>query len=182
MGSYKLSNLYRNRMKYVEVRKCLRPEGVLISVPAYPKYFFCPSQDQLYSTKIAGIDYYALKRYDPEIWNDYFDGFCITESGVRFKLSIDYLKTLKATADMRDDMAAIQNSYSNNPTDYKGKFLIGSIHKITGAFSMTANPARQPTREAAKTEAARLAKIDSSKMFVVLNVTDIASFQDVSWA
>lgn len=182
MGSYKLSNLYRNRMKGVDERKRLRPEGILIPVPAHPKYLFCPSQDQLYSTKMAGIDYYALKRYDPEIWNDYFDGFCITESGARYKLSADYLKTLKANADMRDEMAAIQNNYTNNPADYKGKWLVGSIQKTTGAFSMTSNPARQPTREAAKNEAARLAKIDSSKMFVVLNVTDIASFQDVSWA
>jgi hypothetical protein len=182
VGSYKNSNRYRYLMQDIDVRKCKRPDGILIPVPAHPKYLFCPSQDQLYSTKMAGIDYYALKRVNPSEWNENFDGFCVTESGTRYKLSAEYLRTLKATADMRDDMAAIQNNYTSNPADYKGKWLVGSIQKTTGAFSMTSNPARQPTREAAKNEAARLAKIDSSKMFVVLNVTDIASFQDVSWA
>lgn len=177
MGSYKLSNLYRERMQGVEARKCIRPEGILIPVPAHPKYLFCPSQDQLYSTKMAGIDYYALKRVNPTEWNEQFDGFCITESGTRYKLRADYLRTLK-----EPDMNPIQNSFSTDAADYKGKYLIGSISKNNGVFSMTQNPARQPTRDAAKHEAARLAKLDPSKMFVVLCVTDIASLQDIVWA
>jgi hypothetical protein len=184
VGSYKNSNLYRERMKDVEERKCFRPEGILIPVPNYPKYLFCPSQDQLYSTKMAGIDYYALKRQPASEWNDFRDHFQITENGVKHTMTLDYLKTLKADTEMRDEveMSAINNNYTTNPQDYKGKFLVGSIQKATGFFSMTSNPARHATREFARAEAARLAKIDSSKMFVVLNVQDIASFQDIVWA
>lgn len=75
-----------------------------------------------------------------------------------------------------------QTAASTNPADFKGKFLIGSINKTTGAVSFSINPARQPSHEAAKKEAARLAKLDQNKHFMVVEVKDIATFSEISWA
>jgi hypothetical protein len=165
---------YRWRKAEKEFRQALRPSGPMFEVPEFPQYVYCDSQEQLYSTKMSGCDFYALKRVMPTEWNDQFDGFIVTVNGIRNKLPISFLKMLKDHV-----MPTLNNSYTTNPADYKNKFIIGSLHKTTGGFSMTASPCRQPTREAAKAEAARLAALDKTKMFVVLNVTDIASVQDV---
>lgn len=75
-----------------------------------------------------------------------------------------------------------QVAASTNPQDWKDKYIIGSIHKETGAVSFSSKPARQPGFEAAKKEAARLAKLDPTKHFMAVHIEAIASYQEVSWA
>ena len=161
------------------IRNALRDRpnatGEYVRVPKHPRYIFCPETDWLYSTKFDQCDYYPLQRRDPTEWNEWFDGWQVTDDGKKVKLSIDYLRTLKET----EKMSLIQNNPTTNAADYKGKFLVGSINKSSGAVSFSTIPARQPNREVAKAEAARLAQSDKSKMFVVVQVLDIASVQDV---
>lgn len=83
---------------------------------------------------------------------------------------------------MWDSKPFVRNASSTNPTDYKGHFLVGSIDQTTGAVSFAINPARQPSHEAAKKEAARLAKLHQNKHFMVVEVKDVATFSEVSWA
>jgi hypothetical protein len=63
----------------------------------------------------------------------------------------------------------------------RGDWIVGSLNKATGAFSTSNLPARHLTQTSAKQEAARLAAIDKSKKYVVLNVEAIASVEDVVW-
>lgn len=150
------------------------PQGVLIPVPRHERYVYCPETDWLFSTKMKQVEYYPMSRIYPCAVNEMFDGFLITDNGIKTKLSIESLRKLKESTCMN-----LQNSASTNPADYKGKFLIGSIHKQTGAVSFSVNPARQPGRNSAKTEAARLAAQDNTKHFMVVEVTDIATMQNV---
>jgi hypothetical protein len=62
-----------------------------------------------------------------------------------------------------------------------GDWIVGSITKIGGMFSMSSAPARHPTKDSAKAEAARLAAIDKQKKFVVMKIEAMASTQDVNW-
>jgi hypothetical protein len=153
------------------------PKGVLIPVPRHAKYLFCPDSDWLYSTKMSQCEYYPLQRIDPTEWNDNFEGWNVTDDGVHCKLSIDKLRSLKPHEGKQ--VTNIQNAPTTNAADFKGKFLIGSIHKETGAVSFTTFPARQPTLSAAKKEAARLAQTDKTKMFMAVEVQAIATVQDV---
>lgn len=167
---------YMNDMVLNALRTRPSPKGVMIPVPRYEKYLFCPEVDHLYSTKMAQCEFYPLQRIEPTQWNDHFDGWNITNNGDRAKLSIDYLRKLKPK---EETMSMIPNTPSTNAADFKGKFLVGSINKTTGQVSFSAHPARQPNREVAKAEAARLAAVEKGKMFAVVQVLDIASVQDV---
>lgn len=164
-----------------QVEKALedRPhaKGNVIPLPKYPAYVYCPETDWLYSTKFnKHVDYYPLQRRTPDQWSD-FDGFEFTDNYEKVKVSIKSLRSLVTKEE--ETMPSIQNSTTKNPADFKGKFIVGSISKKTGGMSFSLNPARHPTRESARTEAARLAQVDNSKMFVVCEVLDIASVQDV---
>jgi len=154
------------------------PKGDLIVVPGHEKYLFCPETDWLYSTKMS-VDYYPLKRIEPEEWNDHFDGWEVSDNNVKVRLPVTFLRELKGKQKMWNEPKQLNNVANPTGLDFKNKFLIGSIDKETGAVSFSALPARQPTREAAKKEAARLAGLHKNKHFMVVNVTDIASVQDV---
>lgn len=151
--------------------------GTLIPVPRYERYVFCPETDWLYSTKFERCEYYPLQRILPTQWNEMFEGWKVTDDGDVVYMKIDFLRKLKPK--VKKQMTMIPNTPSTNAQDFKGKFLVGSINKQTGAVSFSAHPARQPNREVAKSEAARLAQIEKGKMFVVVQVLDIASIQDV---
>lgn len=59
------------------------------------------------------------------------------------------------------------------------QFIIGSKHKVTGVFSMSTNPKIQTDYRVAVTEAQRLATLDSSKKFIVLEVKDVLFTKDI---
>jgi hypothetical protein len=75
----------------------------------------------------------------------------------------------------RNKMAKIDNAPTTNALEFKGKFLVGSIHKKTGAVSFSVSPARHETQDSACHEAARLAGQCAEKHYMVVNVTDIAT-------
>lgn len=62
-----------------------------------------------------------------------------------------------------------------------GDYVVASMAKDTGVFSMSTFPARHPTEASAKAEVARLAAIDKTKKFVWLKVGGMASVQEVVW-
>lgn len=155
------------------------PSGPLYAVPRHEKYLFCPETDWLYSTKMSLCEMYPLQKILPETWNDMFEGFKVSDNGHKCSLSIRDLRKLKETQKMWPNDKQVNNAENPSAVDFKGKFLIGSIHKETGAVSFSAFPARQPTLEAAKKEAARLAQSDKSKHFMAVEVKAIASVQEV---
>lgn len=152
------------------------PKGELIPVPGHEKYVFCRETDWLYSTKMS-VDYYPLKRIEPEEWNDHFDGWEVSDNNVKVRLPVTFLRELKEKQQMWPK--EINNAATTNGADFKDKFLIGSIDKNTGAVSFSTYPARQPNIEAARKEAARLATIHKDKMFMAVHVEAIATVQDV---
>lgn len=54
-------------------------------------------------------------------------------------------------------------------------YIIGSIHKETGNYSISPNPAQQTTLPAAEKEAKRLAVKFPEKDFIVLKMESITS-------
>jgi hypothetical protein len=62
-----------------------------------------------------------------------------------------------------------------------GDFLVGSLSKLNGAMSFSAFPGKHADLLKARTEAARLAGIDKTKKFVVVEVKAIASANDINW-
>ncbi|HET8687947.1 MAG TPA: hypothetical protein VFM18_15010 [Methanosarcina sp.] len=54
-------------------------------------------------------------------------------------------------------------------------YIIGSIHKQTGNYSVSESPAQQPTISAAEKEAKRLALKFPEKDFIVLKLESITS-------
>ena len=63
-----------------------------------------------------------------------------------------------------------------------GDYIIGSQLKSDGSVSFSTNPAIQSSLAVARTEATRLAKIDNSKRFMVLEVKGVAEVQDIVWS
>lgn len=55
----------------------------------------------------------------------------------------------------------------------KGKFIVGSVNKFSGAVSVASTPAQHGSMNEAVTEAARLSTKDTEKEFVVLEVKGI---------
>ena len=154
------------------------PKGELIPVPGHEKYVFCRETDWLYSTKMS-VDYYPLKRIEPEEWNDHFDGWEVSDNNVKVRLPVTFLRELKGKQSMWNEPKQINNAANPTGVEFKGKFLIGSIDKKTGAVSFSAFPARQPSLEAAKKEAGRLAMLHKDKHFMAVGVEAIATVQEV---
>lgn len=75
----------------------------------------------------------------------------------------------------------IDTSIKKEDTLVKGDLIIGSIHKTTGALSFSANPKVQPNFLTASQEAERLAKLNTEKKFVVVEVKGIVSVNNVAW-
>lgn len=63
--------------------------------------------------------------------------------------------------------------------EFKGQYIVGSIDKSTGTMSISANPVSHVNHGDALAEAARLAKLDSGKKYVILTIGMTASIQDV---
>lgn len=61
----------------------------------------------------------------------------------------------------------------------KGKFIVGSIHKTTGLFSVSQTPARHNEYLSAHAEAQRLAAKHPEKNFVVLEIKAAFAAVDV---
>src|ERR1700740_532364 len=76
------------------------PSGPMYAVPKHEKYLFCPETDWLYSTKMSGCEFYPLQKIMPEIWNDMFEGFKVSDNGIKCSLSIRELRKLKDTQTM----------------------------------------------------------------------------------
>lgn len=150
----------------------------LIPVPLDPRYLWDPRDKKLYSTKVSFADYYAIALQRPNQWNDYEGGYCVSIDGKRCHLTEKYLHQLEKE---EKEVTVINNNYTANPADWKTKFIIGSLDKSNGVFSVQPNPARQPSKAAAQKEAERLAQTFKDKKFVVLEVIGIASVQDVVW-
>lgn len=68
---------------------------------------------------------------------------------------------------------------ANTVKNFKGNFIIGSIHKQNGQVSVSPNPSAHDTRAEADAEAARLATTMPDKKFLILQVVGIASTQNV---
>jgi hypothetical protein len=88
--------------------------------------------------------------------------------------------SLKPTFHTKTQQAVI--AYKLNPNTVKTvvrnqQFIIGSLNKTTGAFSISESPVVHPNAVEADKEAKRLASLDSNKIFVVLKVTN--GFQNV---
>lgn len=170
------------RISQMMVRNALRerpqPKGDLVHVPNYPGYLFCPESDWLYSIKMTDCDLYPLQRITPTDYDD-FEGWNVSNNGHKHRLSVSDLRKLDTNQGIEMNPTSINNYPTTNAVEYKGKFLIGSIHKETGAVSFTVFPARQPSLESAKKEAARLAASDKSKMFMAVEVKAIATVQEV---
>jgi hypothetical protein len=66
-------------------------------------------------------------------------------------------------------------------TMFKDKFIVGSINKATGVWSISSSPALHDSLYMAQREALRLAAINTDKKFVVLRVSGIAASQNVVW-
>ena len=62
----------------------------------------------------------------------------------------------------------------------RGNYIIGSLDRFC-RFSAAANPMLHTTVEAVRKEAERLAKLDTSKSFVVLEVKGIVEASGVNW-
>lgn len=63
----------------------------------------------------------------------------------------------------------------------KNNYIIGSINKTTGDFSISARPKIHDTLEDAKFEASRLASLDSSKKFVIFKIAEICYAKEIIW-
>lgn len=62
-----------------------------------------------------------------------------------------------------------------------GDLIIGSSAKGTHTFSTVADPMVHANMSLAKVEAARLAALDKTKKYAILEVKALASVQDVNW-
>lgn len=61
-----------------------------------------------------------------------------------------------------------------------GNFIVGSID-AQGKFSATSSPKLHLSRDSAKAESERLAKLNPAKSFVVLEISGIVQASNVVW-
>lgn len=81
----------------------------------------------------------------------------------------------KSTISTKTQQALLQRKL--NPSNVKEvvrnqQFIIGTMNKVTGVFSISEAPVVHPTALEADNEAKRLASLDSSKIFIVLKITN----------
>jgi hypothetical protein len=62
-----------------------------------------------------------------------------------------------------------------------GNYIVGSLNKTTGVFSAVQNPKIHLMEHLAKDEAVRLARNETQKEFVVLQVVSVVTVNDVVW-
>lgn len=63
----------------------------------------------------------------------------------------------------------------------RGTFVVASIDKQTGVFSIAATPKAHLTESQAKTEAERLARLHTDRKFAPMRVCGIVSVDGVKW-
>jgi hypothetical protein len=63
----------------------------------------------------------------------------------------------------------------------KGNFIVGSVNKMSGAFSTSANPYQHETYRAAAIEAEKLSRQNPEKKFVVLKIKGTVSTATTVW-
>lgn len=69
----------------------------------------------------------------------------------------------------------------NKTTVAKGTFVVVSIDKQTGVFSIAASPKAHLSESEAKTEAERLARNHTDRKFAAMRVCGIVSVDGVKW-
>lgn len=87
---------------------------------------------------------------------------------------------LQSHSNKKEDQMKYGYSNSNNGVQ-TGSYIVGSLLKSTNAFSTSGDPAGHKTRDAANTEAQRLARMHPDKKFVVLEVKGVVSVGDAVW-
>jgi hypothetical protein len=146
----------------------------LIEIEGYPKY-------RLEMETLKVVSYYKDPhgRYRaPEFDDRGRRGYRLFRNGRSEFFSCDTLNRfvvlhkLKGKLNMRTSVNGVVRT---------GDWIIGSMTKDTGVFSMSTYPARHPSESSAKTEAARLAAVDKTKKFVVLKIAGMAAVQEVVW-
>jgi hypothetical protein len=151
-------------------------------IPGYGKYELKEYDDGSYEV----ISYYKEAKGKPltpgrgksgeTYFKLYENGTGTILTGVQIRAKVERVKLKRIREEMN---YTARNSIPG--VIATGDYIVGSINKQTGAFSTSNLPAKHLTQTSAKQEAARLAGIDKSKKYVVLNVAAIASVEEVVW-
>lgn len=68
-----------------------------------------------------------------------------------------------------------------NPGLSKGNYIVGSIHKTRGTFSVASNPSIKMNLSDARREAERLAGMNTEKRFVVWRCEGVVESTSTRW-
>ena len=143
-------------------------------IPGWPPYGLRVSDMQV-------VSYHSGKAYDLkriEAGNKYHangPGYCLFYHGGRGFITLTQLNEIVQKE--RNMLKASQRGGLKT-----GDLIVGSVLKSGGStLSTTADPVVHANLSAAKTEAARLAGIDKTKKYVVLEVKGLALVNDVNW-
>lgn len=154
----------------------------LIGIKGYPMYLLDAETLKVVSFyKDPEGKYRVLERNDMGV-----EGYTLYNAGKR---KFHSLEKLRGTVELHklkllvkeNEQVRTNSSGSVCGVIAKGDLFIGSIHKVTGHFSAVALPAKHRTKEAAKGEAARLAKMFTDKKFVVLRAEEVVSASEIIW-
>lgn len=143
----------------------------LIQIPDMDKYFWWPDGDCVLSRK-SGYGVYRMKRNE---------GFCHfgTESYYTLTRGTGNGNRIYTMSELR---AMTQPPEIKKEENMKQEqYIVGSITKLGNVWSITHHPVIHHDMTAAKIEAARLAKLNPEKKFVVLKVEGIVAVADVVW-
>jgi hypothetical protein len=149
----------------------------LYDIPFWPPYKVRESDLQVLSFH-SGKRGYELKRCEKnEYYNRKDDGYNLYYCGDRKFITVEELKRIvnKQKEKKMPHFASQRGGLKS------GDLIIGSFLKNSKAVSFSSDPMIQDNLTDAKKEASRLAQVDKTKKFVVVEVKAVASVADVTW-
>lgn len=146
-----------------------------IKIPGYPSYTYDLKEERVYSNK-QGKNNYPLKWRNVggilsvKLYNDTCLG--IAHEYTKFKIRMMIENVINEA----------KTQFKEGKSDIMSKgFIVGSIDKKTGNWSISASPRIHTTRPSADSEAERLARGATNKKFVVLDVKGVCAVAELSW-